>query len=240
MDNEFDPSGVFDEQQLQQTPQEIDSFEHTNDQFSQQPPLSNDDDVTNAFGFDSNADAPNSSNAFDLFPQQDQQQQQQFNSDSLDMFGTYDNQQDDVVEEEQSPAVDYSDNPLGLSKEKLEWNAKKKLQLEKRAAEQKKAFADSFEQGKNDLIKFQQKRQEQIARNKKASIAEEKQNKEELDKTIQTGTTWEKVAKYSDLKPKHDIKATQQIDNTERMRTLLIDLKNDKNPPKSATGSFLG
>lgn len=117
------------------------------------------------------------------------------------------------------------------SQAKLEWDEKKKLQLEKRALEQKQAFKQNGENAKKELLEFQQKREEKIQKNKQLNIIDQKQQQKDTAETLQHGTTWEKVAKYSDLKPKHDVKATQQVDNNERMRVLMIDLKNDPNAP---------
>lgn len=122
-----------------------------------------------------------------------------------------------------SPAIN-----TGKSPAKQAWDEKKAKQLQQRQEQQKKVYQQNVTNGQKELADFQDKRGVHTAKIQATNRSEEKENKSELESTMKNGTEWEKVAKYCDLKPKHDPKVTQQPNNNERMRTLLIDLKNDK------------
>lgn len=119
----------------------------------------------------------------------------------------------------------------GVSPAKAAWDEKKAKQLAARKEQQQKALQNNMAVGKRELADFQDKRTTHTNKLKATNRTEERDNRTELEATLQNGTEWEKVAKYCDLKPKHDPKVATIPGNTERMRTLLIDLKNDKTAP---------
>lgn len=116
----------------------------------------------------------------------------------------------------------------GVSQAKRDWDEKKARQLAARKESQQKGLQQNIAQGKRELEDFQSKRTTHTNKLKATNRTEEKETRSELESTLQNGSEWEKVAKYCDLKPKHDPKIATLPNNTERMRTLLIDLKNDK------------
>jgi hypothetical protein len=93
---------------------------------------------------------------------------------------------------------------------------------EKQRAEKQQIAADA----KKELEDFHAKREAKIKKNMGINRSEEKQMKAELAQTNATGSEWEKVAKYCDLKPKQEGKGGQTAKN-ERMRKLIVSLKNE-------------
>jgi hypothetical protein len=82
------------------------------------------------------------------------------------------------------------------------------------------------EQAKSDLATFHKAREESIARAKVSNRTEEKNYLQDMETTMAKGSTWEKVTKLCDLKPKIDAKGVPG--KSDRMRRLLAELKNQK------------
>lgn len=104
------------------------------------------------------------------------------------------------------------------------WNAEHAVVLQGKASKEQQDKAASAAKAKEELAAFYVKQGDTLKRAQAQNRGEEKSWRADLATTNASGTEWEKVAKYCDLKPKADAKAGK----TDRMRKLIIALKNDK------------
>lgn len=128
------------------------------------------------------------------------------------------------VQAVQEPSFEeLDDGPLS------KWRAEREIVLSKRAedaAEEKRALA---KKGQEDVANFYTQRDERIEKAQANNRTEEKEFRTELENTFKFGTKWEKVGKLVNLNPNQEDKR-----ETERMRKLLIQLKNDKSAAAAA------
>jgi hypothetical protein len=133
------------------------------------------------------------------------------------------NPQDDAFEgmpAQQYVPVEPVDTPLS------QWEAKRADVLAQRRAEASKAKEQLVVKGREDVDKFYKDRDAAIQKNLNKNRADEKEGKVELESVMQNGTMWEKVARMVDLTP--NAAKTYKRGDLVRMRTLLVQLKNDK------------
>lgn len=106
------------------------------------------------------------------------------------------------------------------------WEKEHDKVLAARAEQQRAEKNQVISDAKKELEEFYVKREATIKKKKAENRSEEKQWKSDIAQTNATGSDWEKVAKYCDLKPKQEGKGGQAPKN-ERMRKLLVSLKNE-------------
>merc|ERR1712070_454430 len=124
--------------------------------------------------------------------------------------------------------MDMMDMPK--SEEKFEptplqlWEEKRATVLEEResASEQKKQ--DALQRAAEEFARYLEIRGKRIEETKKAHRDEAARQAESLEKLMAHGTKWAKVEKLVNLKPNKEKSFTK----TERMRKLLITLKNER------------
>jgi hypothetical protein len=107
------------------------------------------------------------------------------------------------------------------------WTAEHEKFLRAKADRLRKEKDEEQAAAKRELEEFYAKRDAAVKKAKATNRSEEKQWRADLEATNAHGTQWEKVAKYCDLKPKAEGKGGQPH-KTERMRKVLVTLKNDK------------
>ena len=138
-------------------------------------------------------------------------------------------QQPDVLLPTPTPTQQQQqDASSSTESEKDKWNKKKAIELKALAEQHREEKDKAIAAGKRELELFYKNRKAAIEQAKANNRAEEKKNKIDLENTLSNGTEWQKVAKYCDLKERHDPKFAQQAAKTERMRSLLVDLRNEK------------
>ncbi len=108
------------------------------------------------------------------------------------------------------------------------WEAERAIALQAKADAERAAKAENVAKANEEREAFAKKFEESITRAKATNRAEEKQWRSDFEQTNKSGTDWEKVAKYCDLKPRPDTKTNPA--KTERMRKLLVQLKNEPTP----------
>lgn len=79
---------------------------------------------------------------------------------------------------------------------------------------------------KVELADFYRVRDDAVKKSMAVNRSEERNTKADIKNTMENGTQWEKVAKFCDLKPK--IEGKGGVQKTDRMRRLLLTLKNEK------------
>ena len=104
------------------------------------------------------------------------------------------------------------------------WQTEHRAVLQKKMAAASQAKRDLQEFARNELENHYAERRAKVEKNKVANREEEKAYKEETTAILASGGDWEKVARYCDLGPPK----SKEITDTSRMRSLLIDLKNEK------------
>jgi len=100
------------------------------------------------------------------------------------------------------------------------WQEEHRDELMKKGKEERKEQEKLNEAGKAALDAFNQKRQDRIEQQRKDQSARESDVRKDYDAVFATGSIWQQVAKLVDLKSK------QANEKRERMRDLLIILKN--------------
>eukprot|EP00455_Lapot_gusevi_P007575 TRINITY_DN1322_c0_g2_i1.p1 TRINITY_DN1322_c0_g2~~TRINITY_DN1322_c0_g2_i1.p1 ORF type:complete len:203 (-),score=90.77 TRINITY_DN1322_c0_g2_i1:257-805(-) len=125
---------------------------------------------------------------------------------------------------EPEPIAAPVETPLSL------WEKQRKQQLMERRTRALDAKREQAQIAANEIDKFYQKRRERIQEIHGKNQEEEKNFRQELAHVMAHGTDWEKVAKFCDLMPK----AKESRDVT-RMRSLLIQLKNQKGAGKKSS-----
>lgn len=154
--------------------------------------------------------------------------------------GTYDPIQDTGIDMTQAPAdgveeLKESAEPAGdgaeISKTSEEdenvtflsvWEEQRKQTLEERRKTEDAEKQKVAETAQEEIKQFVAKRREQIAQNQKANRAAESDFKEDMAKVFKEGTIWQQVGKMVDLK------SSESTNRPERMKTILIQLKNNK------------
>jgi hypothetical protein len=169
--------------------------------------------------FEGNFNSPDDIDGFEPVQQQDD-----FNGGMDDVFGLGNSPDDGFNQQAQVPEIIQENKGTALQS----WEIKKEKELGRKRNEQEKLFKENLLAGGKELQEFQKKRKAHTEKIHATNRSEEKDNLQQLQDTLKNGTEWEKVAKFCDLKPKYDAKVAAQPQNTERMRTLLIDLKNEK------------
>jgi len=104
------------------------------------------------------------------------------------------------------------------------WRAEHAAKLQARQEEERKEKARLAQQAQEEIAAFMEKRREQCAKNAARNRADEKQWRADIKSTLETGTDFEKVAKYCELRVKDEGKPPKN----DRMRKLLIQLKNER------------
>lgn len=107
-----------------------------------------------------------------------------------------------------------------------QWNAERKQYLMDKRSNARQGKETLVEKAKTDIEKFYIERKERITQIKAENKKEEERYIQEVEDLMNYGAPWEKVARLVDLKPKQrDLTSNTNI---ARMRTLLIQLKNEK------------
>jgi len=119
--------------------------------------------------------------------------------------------------------ADLGDTPLS------KWEAERAEKLAGRRAEALAGREKQQSTARDEIAKFYEDRESAIHKSVNRNRAEEKESRADLDSVMQYGTLWEKVAKMVDLNP--SAAKTYKRADLVRMRTLLLQLKND-NPSK--------
>jgi len=104
------------------------------------------------------------------------------------------------------------------------WEAEHELVLKERREKAAVEKRLQQEESRKEIDQFKQNRLNNVEKAKARNRDEEKTNLADLESVMQYGTLWEKVARLVDLAPKSGAKAQ----DLNRMRTLLIQLKNEK------------
>eukprot|EP00461_Guttulinopsis_vulgaris_P001474 UN01474 len=103
--------------------------------------------------------------------------------------------------------------------------SKEKARISKKKAEQQAQYQANLKEGAQELKKFEQDRKQKIAQKKQTNRTEEKNNQEQqADKS--NPNPWVRVSSMCNLKLLDPKKAAEQ-NNNERMRKLMLDLKNE-------------
>eukprot|EP00475_Leptophrys_vorax_P019751 TRINITY_DN2707_c0_g1_i1.p1 TRINITY_DN2707_c0_g1~~TRINITY_DN2707_c0_g1_i1.p1 ORF type:complete len:206 (+),score=69.99 TRINITY_DN2707_c0_g1_i1:112-729(+) len=119
--------------------------------------------------------------------------------------------------------ADLGETPLS------KWEAERAQILAQRRADALAAKEQQQATARDEIAKFYEDRESAIHKNVNRNRSEEKESRADLDSVMQYGTLWEKVARIVDLNP--SAAKTYKRADLVRMRTLLLQLKND-NPSK--------
>ena len=98
------------------------------------------------------------------------------------------------------------------------WQEQHRKQLAEKAQKERSEQDELVEKGKKDLDDFNEQRRIRIEQQRKDAQSRESDLKEDYNSVFKNGTIWQQVAKLVDL--------TDKNKNKERMRDLLIVLKN--------------
>jgi hypothetical protein len=126
--------------------------------------------------------------------------------------GAFEGLSDDKEAEEDSPLA--------------KWQAARAEVLGKRRAAASAEKQRQVEASREEVGKFLEERKKMVGKNQERNRAEEKEYRAELDSVMQFGSLWEQVARLVDLTPKAG--STYKRDDLTRMRTLLLQLKNER------------
>ncbi len=158
--------------------------------------------------------------------------------DGLDGFGFGDadegkadgsaaaNNDDDLFNLGAMGVTEAPEAPVEESDVYAKWQTTHEKALQAKAAALRAEKDKQNQAAKDELAAFYAKRDAAIKRQKAANVSNEKQWRSDINETNATGTQWQKVAKYCDLKPKAEGKGGQ-ASKTERMRKILTSLKNE-------------
>ena len=100
------------------------------------------------------------------------------------------------------------------------WQEQHREQLAQKAKDERAAMDKQVEAAKAELDHFNEQRQRRMEAERKGAKDRERDLKEDLNRVFQHGTIWQQVAKLVDLSTENR--------RTERMRDLLIALKNEE------------
>lgn len=107
-----------------------------------------------------------------------------------------------------------------------QWEAKREAELQQRRTDAEAKQAAEAAEAKQTVKQFYADREERVNKQKTQNRADEKDAKADLASVMASGTIWQKVGKLVELAPKQNDKRP-----VARMRTLLIQLKNDPAAP---------
>jgi len=111
------------------------------------------------------------------------------------------------------------------------WLESRRQILEERRTKEREEEDKLQKQAKDDIQKFLEDRQRRMDEARKQNRTKEKQLREDLESVFQYGTHWEQVARMVNLQEPTDNRGLSG--DQERMRNLLIQLKNEKKPTDS-------
>jgi len=117
-----------------------------------------------------------------------------------------------------------------------EWEANRAKELAARHQKLRDAKQKAAAEAAEDMQRFLKEREQKLEKTKAANRSEEKQWRADTTALMERGGTWEKVAKMSNLQARA---ASVKEPRNERMRKLLVSLKNDKNAPSADAASPL-
>mmetsp|Transcript_52016 Transcript_52016/g.63702 ORF Transcript_52016/g.63702 Transcript_52016/m.63702 type:complete len:207 (+) Transcript_52016:97-717(+) len=142
--------------------------------------------------------------------------------DEMDLLGgdTNDMEIKDDNDQNDNEVKDAEPEPTFLSV----WQQQRKIELDKRRTREQELLQELRTQGTKDIEQFHEDRQKKIKAREEENLQKEKNIREDLQSVFQNGTIWEQVGRMVDLK---EIK-NKNNQESERMRTLLIYLKNAK------------
>lgn len=136
------------------------------------------------------------------------------NGDDLDFIA----QDEPLPQDDPLPAP--TDTPLS------KWEQERKIVLQERREASRQLKKDGEVQAKKDIEKFHEDRTSTIASRAERNRKEEANSLADLESVMEHGTLWEKVGRLVDLTPKAG--QTYAREDLSRMRTLLIQLKNEQ------------
>jgi len=116
--------------------------------------------------------------------------------------------------------------PTALSK----WEEKRAVILKDRESKEVEVKKDLRKKAQSDIQTFYAQRNERMNQTKTRNRNEEKTSKADIANVNAHGTMWEKVGKEINLQPK--VEKGDRKTSTDRMRKLLIQLKNEKSEKK--------
>ena len=106
------------------------------------------------------------------------------------------------------------------------WKEKRRKILEERMTSEKQSQEEIQETAKSDLEKFHSDRARRIEGAKEQNRTKEKTLREDINSVFEHGTIWEQVSRMVNLNENTEKRSLSA--NQERMRSLLIQLKNEK------------
>jgi len=125
-----------------------------------------------------------------------------------------------------STAAPADTGPTALSK----WEEKRAVILKDREAKEGEVKKELRKKAQSDIQAFYAQRTERMKQTQTRNRNDEKTAKADIANVNAHGTIWEKVAKEVNLQPKAE-KGDRKT-STDRMRKLLIQLKNEKSEKK--------
>jgi len=141
---------------------------------------------------------------------------------------TNENRDDDVFGDVEVPSKEHKQSedqePTVLSV----WLESRRQILEERKTKEKEEQEKLQKQAKDDIQKFHDDRKRRVEEGKKQNRLKERQLREDLQSVFEYGTIWEQVARMVNLQEATDKRGLSG--DQERMRNLLIQLKNEKKP----------
>ncbi|ETO26716.1 hypothetical protein RFI_10417 [Reticulomyxa filosa] len=134
-------------------------------------------------------------------------------------------------EKKQSEDQEPTNTRLNFGKKKMYflnsvWLESHRQMLQEKAKKEREEQDQLQQQAKEDIQKFHDDRKRRIQEAKKQNKTKETQLREDLQAVFEHGTVWEQVAKMVNLQEPTDKSGLSG--DQERMRKLLIQLKNDK------------
>jgi len=129
------------------------------------------------------------------------------NNNNLNINNNEEKKQDNYLQKEEPTILDV-------------WQEQRREVLKKRGEEENILQKEYQQTAKKDLQDFNQQRKQKVENAHKAAKSREKDIRDDYQSVYEHGTVWQQVAKLVDLQNNSKV-------NTERMRSLLIDLKND-------------
>jgi len=128
----------------------------------------------------------------------------------------------EVPNKEQKQSEDQEPTVLSV------WLESRRQILEERRAKEREEQEKLQKQAKDDIQKFHEDRKRRVEEGKKQNRLKETQLREDLQSVFEYGTDWEQVARMVNLQEPTDKRGLSG--DQERMRNLLIQLKNEKKP----------
>lgn len=119
-------------------------------------------------------------------------------------------------------------SPAGSNEAYATWEAEHKKALIAKAERIRAEKKANEAQAKKDLDAFYAKHKATLSTSQSESVSAEEKAKKSAKDTTEKGSQWEKVARYCDLKPRAESGKGSQQKKNERMRSLLVNLKNEE------------